>query len=389
MTLVDHSPDLTRLVEDGFDVEIRDANLLIHHVPYLTSNGAVDYCIVVSELTTDGERTVQPGRHEVWIVGEVPHDHQGKKLPIVIEEGAIDFGPGLVASSRLSGKLHNQHPANYYDKIANYVQVLGKFARFVDPDATHTDYPARETSANESVFLYHDAASSRSGLSAVTKKLEGGRIGIVGLGGTGSYILDLVAKTPVAEIHLFDDDEFLAHNAFRAPGAALLADVKQRPRKVEFFASVYAKFRRNIVAHPMRITPDNLTELKDLTFVFLAMDAGPAKQAIIDFLHEGGTPFVDCGMGLKRIDNALRGTVRTTSSDHENYDHIARRISFHDITQDEYDLNLQTADLNMLNAVMAVIRWKKMMGYYSDSAHEYNSVYSVASNLIVNGEVGK
>jgi hypothetical protein len=31
--------------------------------------------------------------------------------------------------------------------------------------------------------------------------------------------LDFVAKTPVEEIHLFDSDVFLQHNAFRAPGA--------------------------------------------------------------------------------------------------------------------------------------------------------------------------
>jgi hypothetical protein len=41
------------------------------------------------------------------------------------------------------------------------------------------------------------------------KKLELGKIAIIGLGGTGSYVLDLAAKTPVKEIHLFDGDKFL------------------------------------------------------------------------------------------------------------------------------------------------------------------------------------
>ena len=36
MTLVDRSEDLRRLVEEGFDVEVRDGNLLVHHVPYVT-----------------------------------------------------------------------------------------------------------------------------------------------------------------------------------------------------------------------------------------------------------------------------------------------------------------------------------------------------------------
>jgi tRNA A37 threonylcarbamoyladenosine dehydratase len=47
------------------------------------------------------------------------------------------------------------------------------------------------------------------------------------MGGTGSYILDLVAKTAVMEIHLFDGDDFNQHNAFRAPGAASLEDLEK------------------------------------------------------------------------------------------------------------------------------------------------------------------
>jgi len=76
------------------------------------------------------------------------------------------------------------------------------------------------TDEDESVFKYIDTASSRAGINVPTQKLELARIAIVGVGGTGSYVLDLVAKTPVKEIHLFDGDVFLSHNAFRAPSAA-------------------------------------------------------------------------------------------------------------------------------------------------------------------------
>ena len=53
----------------------------------------------------------------------------------------------------------------------------------------------------------------------------------MGLGGTGSYVLDLVAKTPVWEIHLFDGDAFLQHNAFRSPGAPSLDELEAQPPK--------------------------------------------------------------------------------------------------------------------------------------------------------------
>ena len=55
--LVARSPDLTRLVEEGYDLEIRDGNLLIHHVPFLDQSRTITHGILVSELTTNGEQT--------------------------------------------------------------------------------------------------------------------------------------------------------------------------------------------------------------------------------------------------------------------------------------------------------------------------------------------
>ena len=389
MTLVDRSGDLTRLVEEGFDVEIRAGNLLIHHVPYVTSTGKASHCILISELTTNGESTVAPGRHEVWVVGDPPHDHLGNKLTIVIEEGNFDYGDGLVASCRMSGKPHGAHPTDYHQKITTYVRVLGGYARAIDATSTHTDFPLRETSQEESVFLYHDAATSRSGLTAVARKLRVGKVAIVGLGGTGSYVLDLISKTPIEEIHLFDDDELLAHNAFRSPGAASLDELRPCPRKVDYLTYVYSKMRRSVVPHRSKIDENNLAELDGMNFVFLAMDAGPTKRTIVEYLRDLGLPFVDCGMGLTRVDNSLRGSVRTTSASDGLYGHVASRLSFNDVNENEYDLNLQTADLNMLNAAMAVIRWKKLCGYYCDVRHEHNSVYTVASNMVTNGDTAE
>ena len=70
----------------------------------------------------------------------------------------------------------------------------------------------------------------RVGIGALTELLIKDKVAIIGLGGTGSYILDLIAKTPVAEIRIFDADEFLQHNAFRAPSAASLDDLKHGAR---------------------------------------------------------------------------------------------------------------------------------------------------------------
>jgi hypothetical protein len=92
-------------------------------------------------------------------------------------------------------------------------------------------------------------------------------------------------------------------------------------------------------------------------------------------------------MGLQRHENSLRGTVRATAASPGRYGHLAARISYTDVKENEYDWNIQTADLNMLNAALAVIRWKKLFGYYVDTKHELNSTYVLARNQLLSGEV--
>ena len=388
-TLVGHSADLSKLVEYGYDIEIGGGNLLVHHIPFVTSEGKVEFGILVSELSTTGESTIQPRDHVMWLVGGIPYDHLGQEVGIVINHDPHDFGNGLIAACQMSGKKNNQVPTNYYDKVENYVRILSGFASVIDPRATYKNAPARESSAEESVFRYHDSATSRSGISAVSAKLSMDKVAIVGLGGTGSYILDLVSKTPVGEIHLYDGDVFYAHNAFRSPGAATIDELRTSPKKVDYLFSRYDPIRREIYAHPENVGADNVVQLRAMSFVFIAIDSGPAKKLIVDELVAAHVPFVDCGIFVFRVENSLGGTLRVTTVT-ENHDaHIDRRISFGDVNDNEYDFNIQTADLNMMNAAMAVVKWKKFFGYYIDTRHEFNSNYFVNSNRMVSGEMAE
>ena len=49
----------------------------------------------------------------------------------------------------------------------------------------------------ESVFQYIDTNSSRAGIDNCNRKMLDKKIAIIGLGGTGAYILDLVSKTNI------------------------------------------------------------------------------------------------------------------------------------------------------------------------------------------------
>ena len=51
----------------------------------------------------------------------------------------------------------------------------------------------------------------------------------------------------------------------------------------------------------------------------------------------------------------------------------------------EYDRNIQTADLNCLNAMLAVVNWKKYLTYYAEFAPVDETVYRIITGTIRNG----
>jgi len=196
-----------------------------------------------------------------------------------------------------------------------------------------------------------------------------------------------LAKTPVGHIHLFDDDDFLTHNAFRAPGAASFEELEARPTKVEYLAQRYSVMKRNIVPHPYPIDESTVEELRDMDFVFLSAEGGGVKRLMVSKLEEFGVPFIDVGLSVDKNEGALGGLICVTTSTPRLRAHVheRERIDFSDPgPDDEYDDNIQIADLNALNAILAVIKWKKFAGFYRDSKREHFMAYTVERNHIVN-----
>jgi len=272
------------------------------------------------------------------------------------------------------------------------VTILSGYAQVIEPGVTAKTF--RPVSAaegeEETVFKYIDTASTRAEIGSVTAKLAAvKKVAIVGLGGTGSYVLDFVAKTPVGEIHLFDGDELLQHNAFRSPGAPSLDELVAKTKKAAYFKSIYDKMRNGIFVHDTYIGPENVNELRDMSFVFMCLE-GPAKKLIVEKLEEFGIAFIDVGMGVYLSEGSLGGILRATTSTPGQRDHVRKRISFSDdADRNEYDVNIQIADLNAFNAALAVIKWKKLYGFYRDYENAYNSTYTIDSEMLISEDKGE
>lgn len=384
--LIDRSEDLRRLYDEGYEIEIRSepAYVIVHHVPFVTAERKVEFGTLVCPYTN--ERPLPD--HTMYFCGGTPHDAKGNKFPHIIEDTSVKLADDLTARHRISSKPvpEGRYP-DFYRKFTRYVSLIVGPAEIVDKDRAIVRTYRRREVEGDSIFLYPDSATSRAGLGEITGRLRLDRIAIIGLGGTGSYILDLVAKTPVREIHLFDADHFFQHNAYRAPGAASLEDLDKLPKKVVYWAEKYEKMRTGITPHSYALGESNAGELGQMNFVFLSMDSGPAKKAVVERLLHSGVPFIDVGMGIHEVDGVLRGQLRTTLATPSKNDHLASTMSYADPDEaDEYASNIQIADLNMLNAALAVIKWKKLFGVYQDLEKEHLSIYQISGNHLVNEE---
>jgi uncharacterized protein DUF6791/ThiF family protein len=385
--LISRSPDLKRLRDEGFDIEIRSVHLLLKDVPYVNRQREVKRGILVSELTTAGDLTQAPSTHVAMFIGEYPCDKAGVELEKIRHSGGQRLAEGLSVDFSFSSKPAGGY-TDYYHKMTAYLAIIASHAQALDPEVTAKTFPVIPADEAGSVFRYLDTATSRARIGVPAKKLELERVAIVGLGGTGSYVLDLVAKTMVKEIHLFDGDTFLTHNAFRSPGAASLEELREKLKKTEYLARLYGKMRRGVHSHGYYLTADNVAELDGMSFVFLCMAPGDDKRAVVEGLEERDIPFVDAGMGVELVGGeSLRGLLRVTASTPEHREHFRKRAPLGDANGDgEYEQNIQIADLNALNACLAVLKWKKICGFYLDFEKEHNTTYAVDSNALVSDD---
>ncbi|WP_316162834.1 ThiF family adenylyltransferase [Bradyrhizobium sp. SZCCHNRI20481] len=387
--LIARNADLARLRDEGYFVAIKGSSLLVRDVPYVTQKQEVKRGILVCPLDLAGDNTIRPGDHQVQFIGERPCNKDGSPMTKLIgSEINNEIAPGLVARFSFSHKPACGYYADYYEKMTAYATILAAQATWLEPGADARANRVVEPEPDEDTpFHYLDTASSRAGINGATAKLKLRKVVIAGVGGTGSYVLDPVAKAPVASIHLVDGDVYNTHNAFRSPGAPSIEELRAQPFKVDYFKAIYDKMHKGIVAHPEHINESNAEKhLRDADLVFVCVDDGRSKAFIIRKLQEYGVPFIDVGMGLVEKDSQLSGILRvTTSTPQQRGAH--RRIPCSEADpENEYDRNIQIPDLNMLNAALAVIKWKKLFGFYADNEGEHFSTYSIDTNLLTSDE---
>lgn len=386
-------PDIKRLQDEGYKIVVQQGHLLVH-IPYLNAGRKVQHGIIVTDLGSSVGVPAPPSNHQVWFTGEFPCYPDGSPIEALRNEGSSTLWPGFTVQYRFSNKPEGVSTfLNYYSKMKHYIRIISDQALAIDPSADSRTFDVISTTEEESVFRYWDTASSRANILPVAAKLAMDKVAIVGLGGTGSYVLDQIAKTPIGEIHLFDGDVFSQHNAFRSPGAASIADLKAKPSKVAYFSRLYSTMRRRVIPHNNYVSDQNVHALSGFDFVFLCVDRGDVRNFIGRFLRDQGVPFIDAGMDilLNREANSLYGSCRSTLVTPAKSDHFEKHVATlgTDDDDDVYRSNIQVADMNAFNAIMAVMMWKQYCGFYESFYKPHHIIYAVNLNSLARAEMAE
>ena len=386
--LVNHNEDIRKLVEHGYSVAFDNNYLVLRDIPYLDSEHRLQSGAIVTKLVFKDEFHVEQEDHQVFFAGSVPYEMQdgqirnlgGGETHLTLSEACSD----VVVQRSFSNKPAVGKFQDFFEKIESYVAIISGPAIEMYKVTPYTFLMVKKSAADpDPIFRFPDTLSSRAEIIDLGMKLQDDIIAVIGLGGTGSYLLDFLVKTPVREIRAFDNDPFYIHNAFRSPGK--LSPREFRKPKSEVYKGRYKNFRDGLSFFPKSIDATCNSDLNGVTFAFVCVDKGSSRSGIFDLLISKNIPFIDVGMGLVRKEGVLNGLVRTTYFPAHRAQEVRDKkvVEESDNRDDIYKSNIQISELNALNACMAVIKYKQIRGFYFEEVPFYNLAYEIGDMKIV------
>jgi len=383
--LVNRNDDIRRLVEKGYAVGFDDLHyIIVRDIPYLDQDRKLQWGAIVSKFVDKGNDLIGPEDHQIFFAGSHPHGLDGKPIPnlgggatnLALSDSSKDVVVQRSFSNkpRVAEKFHDFK--DFYEKIESYVTILSGPAIELHKANPFT-FRIVESGKSDSPFKFRDTLTSRAEIGDLSAKFKNDVIAIIGLGGTGSYLLDLMVKTPVRGIRGFDKDRYFVHNTFRSPGKLDESEVGKT--KAEIYQARYDNFRTGLTIVEKFVDATCEEDFKGVTFAFVCVDKGSSRVGIFDLLMKMSIPFIDVGMGLSRKHGTLDGMLRVTYYSTERA-HELREKGLSPLIDDPIDLyrtNIQIGELNALNACLAVVRFKQVRGFYFDELSHHHLLFGV------------
>jgi hypothetical protein len=96
-------------------------------------------------------------------------------------------------------------------------------------------------------------------------------------------------------------------------------------------------------------------------------------------------PFIDVGIGVDKVTESVQllGRARVTLIESDTA-HLVDKLPIADDQDDAVYNNVQVVELNAMNAMLAVVRYKQLLGFYADETKAMSLKYiSSWSRLVV------
>ena len=364
---------IERLLDEGYAL-YRRGDYLVAAVSYLDSEGNARSGLMVDTLNldADGRARTLPINHQMYFIGDQPYDQAGRVLFKGQNASATPLFDGKVSSfywswKPLDAQGRKRDYTSLYEKFSDYIAYVAGPAEAKFPHYKVTPFEGLDAGASDCPFPFADMNSARANLGTLDAKLAEDRIVIIGAGGTGSYIFDLMSKTRVKAIRLIDFDILDLHNAFRMPGATSREELGQP--KVRVIEQRYEGWHKGAEVLEAELDGTSAEAIGDATFAFLAVDKVGPRRDIAKLLLARGIPV------------AVVGMVDTTLLDQATSRDVLDEIigdALVDIP-DEYQKNIQTVELNAMNAAMAVFLYKKYRGYFAGDRPVCQASFTLSS----------
>ena len=368
--------------QEGFTVEEESGIVRASRVPCLLQEGTTSTCTIEESFDP------QTGKPNT----EIGTDLHVVRITTYLELDGLVYGTdGTPLGSRINGDGKTWSEISIRSDSAgdeSARDVVHRYAKQIIGAKKAFERGNNSSSSRPDPFKIPNTFEGRAGITKVQDRVRDQNIIIVGLGGTGAHLLDLLVKTPVQEIHVLDNDSMGWHNYMRAPGSPTEEEIElqhvEPPLKVDYYRPKYSPLREGLELDATRVESGDTfrSYLEDHLphFAFVCVDQlrdsdSPRQDVIYRTLSQAAIPFIDSGVSISVEDDIIRGSI-TTSYHEAGSTEWERTIPNARLQGDLPGYrNVQLPEINAMAASLAVMEWRRRTGQYvsefTSSLHKF------------------
>src|SRR5438105_203319 len=135
--IINLSPELKRLRDEGFGVDVRGGCLIVHPLPYVTSKCQIAHGTLVVKLNlASDEQLCEVSEHIAFFAGEMPCDTDGTERSwLAVDHNQAELG-GVTVQHRFSRHQVGRQYKDYHELVTTYARLICDPAEQFHPDHT-------------------------------------------------------------------------------------------------------------------------------------------------------------------------------------------------------------------------------------------------------------